>query len=148
VLKSAELKSYLVSELRSVGAYLIANYEQSPSYAVYFFSAAYGAVQRVLNIEYNTELVLLHNVLSTAHGQMAAAQQQGRITFDILNRLGISIALLADRIESDAPLIDLFLEISELSYSTTGNGFYLRQIGRIPNLSAVQTIAPPPNLAS
>ena len=66
------MREYLVHEFGTV-AFQLADTLGDDSrleYAVYWYSAAFGAVQRVINFEPDGELFLLHSVLQSTHEQL------------------------------------------------------------------------------
>ena len=132
---SRNLDEYLVSELRTV-AIKMRQDEQNARTALFWYSAAYGAALRALNIEYQRELVLLHLVLNSTHSEINArlhAQDQVvSVPADLFGNLADLVETLANRIQANESYVDVLESIAALSYTTTGNGFYLSQTGRTP----------------
>jgi len=109
---------------------------------LYFFSAFFGAVQRVLNLAWSDELVLMHSVLQSTHQQingliMAAASGQNPIGLakelpEALNQACSDLASLLDNKEIEiAALHALLTRFAVLGYASTGNGRYLYLRGQI-----------------
>ena len=66
-----ELRQYMASEFQKV-AFRLSDSRIEAEPALYWYSAAFGAVQRVLNIQAIPSLVLLHGVLQLSHSQISA----------------------------------------------------------------------------
>ena len=102
---------------------------------LYFFSAAFGMVSRLLNQAWDAELVLIHSVLQSTYVsvnnrlQMSAS---GRERFvEIPGSLMSSLVDTTEQLEKairgkkDAKIHSILARFSELAYATTGNGYYL-----------------------
>jgi len=109
---------------------------------LFFFSAFYGEVARVLNLSWSAELALLHLVLNTVHQQINArviSLVSGDRVVGIakelpstLNRVASELANLFEAKEIDeAQFHSLLTKMSELGFVTTGNGYYLYTKGLI-----------------
>ena len=96
-------------------------------------------IQRVFNIEFDPNLVLMHSVFLSTYREISARMQalgDGRdigVGFDprIFDVLAILTRQLAERINKQEEMTDLLEQSSVVGYSTTGNGYYLTQAGRI-----------------
>jgi len=108
-----------------------------PFQKLFYFSATFGIVQRVYNIEYNSELVFAHFILNETHKGFTARLHAIRdardttvaITTEHLERLSNLIKELADKIRENKDHVDTLKKLIILTYSTTGNGFYLYDKG-------------------
>jgi len=106
---------------------------------MYFFSGIFAVANRIFNIEFHPELVFIHNVVKAAHDEIQANStnpfQQGRLAFgipeDIFDRLEATIEEMITRISSDQDICSSLQKISNLAYSTTGNGRYLKFKGML-----------------
>lgn len=99
---------------------------------LFFLSAVYGAAFRIMNIQYDVELAFIHHVVNAAYGMMRAnlasiKQGQGVNTFpkDIFDKLENALEELVVKIEKGEKTYPVLEKISNLAYSTTGNGYYL-----------------------
>jgi len=99
---------------------------------LFFFSAVYGAAFRIMNIQYDAELAFIHHVVNAAYGMMQAnlasiKQGQGVNTFpkDAFDKLENALEELVVKIEKGEKTYPVLEKISNLAYSTTGNGYYL-----------------------
>lgn len=134
---SETLRNYLSEELNIVAGKM--KEVGNPADKLYYFSAVYGALQRTLNMEYSRPLCLLHFVCLSAYSTVQQrltllSQGQDRSvtlspdTFDALSDL---TSQLATRIKNNEDVTEVLEQMSEVAYSTTGNGFYLQSIGRL-----------------
>jgi hypothetical protein len=103
---------------------------------LYFFSAIPGTIQRVFNLEYNSDLVYLQVILQntyTALAQRLHAVKSGDMVVPLtdmqLKQLIALVVELSEKIRKDEPLDDTLKKFAILAYSTTGNGYYLMQKG-------------------
>lgn len=104
---------------------------------LYYFSAVFGAAQRIINFEFDGEMLFIHQVTQLAYNQiqqrivLAKSGQQPTIglpnnLFDVLQEIIENLALRIENGDSTYPLLE---KMMVLSYSTSGNGFYLFQRG-------------------
>ena len=105
---------------------------------LFFLSAVYGAAFRIMNIQYDAELAFIHYVVNAAYGMMQAnlvsiKQGQGVNTFpkDVFDKLENALEELVVKIEGGEKTYPALEKISNLAYSTTGNGYYLYLKGMI-----------------
>lgn len=105
---------------------------------LYFFSGIFAVANRIFNIEFHSELVFIHNVVQAAHKQilesLALVSQGGLdigIPEDIFNGLEAEIEEMITRISHDQDIYSSLQKISNLAYSTTGNGRYLHFKGML-----------------
>ena len=99
---------------------------------LFFLSAVHGVAFRIMNIQYDTELAFIHHVVNAAYGMMQAnlasiKQGQGVNTFpkDVFDKLENALEELVVKIEKGGKTYPVLEKISNLAYSTTGNGYYL-----------------------
>ena len=113
--------------------------EQDVEAKVYYFSATFGAAHRVLNLYYDSTLVLLHEVLIHAFQSLDGLVSQRRaqpwmkvrIPEGYFEAMATGLESLALRIEKGQSVHDAILRIAEIGYSVTGNGNYLLERNRI-----------------
>ena len=124
----ADLRKKLVSEIRFVIEKI--RTEKDLRAKVYYFSGIYGEMLRLLNINFDPQLLFAHNVLNAAYITIrtrADAFVLGRDTvidfpdafFDKLNLL---LEDLAKSIEQNQEPYKILQDISNLTYIPTGNG--------------------------
>ena len=136
---SKQYKEIIIEELNNVAIKMKESDDITEK--MYFFSAAYGMVHRIFNLEFNPTLVLIHTILNTAYSTIsgrieAATRGQDRavkIPKGLFDSLQETIMDIADNISKDDEneLFKNLRKIANLSYSTTGNGYYLFQKGML-----------------
>ena len=99
---------------------------------MYFFSAVFGIANRIMNLEFDPELGFVHHVTNAAYttinaNLMLVAQGQSVRTFppQFFEKLQEALEDLATNIEGGEPTYPVLERISNLAYSTSGNGYYL-----------------------
>jgi hypothetical protein len=127
---SKSRKSNLVKELRYVAEKMKST--DNVNEKLFYFSAIQGEVNRIINYEYDPELVLVHQIFNTGYNTIMAnlsSSQQGSgiitIPPNLFKKLQDTIYVLADNIESNKNIYKELEEVSNLAYSTSGNGYYL-----------------------
>lgn len=118
--------------------YVVAKMDKSETAEekAYYFSGIHGMLQRIFNLEYNEELVYAYLILSETHKAFVsrlqaikAGQKEIPIYNEHFEKLIIIVKELADKIEKKEDISDLLKKLLLLSYTTTGNGYYLFQKG-------------------
>jgi hypothetical protein len=127
---SVSNKKTLVKELYFIHE-LMDRYE-APEDKMYCFSAVYGIANRIMNLEFDAELSFLHYVINAAHntinGALAAASQRHSsptIPPQVFQKLQDAVKELGTFIEEEKQTYPVLEKISNLAFSTTGNGYYL-----------------------
>jgi hypothetical protein len=134
---SNEYKKIVTDEI-----YFAANKMESskdPADKLYYFSAIFGVLHRILNIDYNPDLLFAHFVLRSTHdsflNRLKAIKQGGdnsvRLSEEQFDKLVLYSIELADNISNNISTDSALKKFVILLYSTTGNGFYLMQKGRL-----------------
>lgn len=104
---------------------------------LYYFSAVYGVVLRIFNLEYDSDLVYAHFILNETHKAFMERLQTilkgGEKVVPLLEEHFMKLAAftkeLGKRIEKDEDISDTLKKFAILSFTTTGNGYYLQQKG-------------------
>ena len=112
---------------------------QSASEKLFYFSAVFGILHRILNIEYDSDLAFSQFVIRATHdaflNRLKAIQQGGDNTVslsdDQFEKLTTLTKELAKKIHKNEDVIDTLKKFVTLTYSTSGNGFYLMQRGSL-----------------
>jgi hypothetical protein len=126
---STKNKKILVNEIRTVCDYM--SKASDAKQKMYFFSAVFGIANRIMNIEYDPELGFLHQVTNTAYQtintNLALAAQGATMTIPkpVFEKLEEALDELAYYIEDGKKTYRVLEKISNLAYSTSGNGYYL-----------------------
>lgn len=131
------LRQDLVQEIKSVAKNM--GKTQDPLEKVYYYSAAYAQALRILNLKYSPELSFIQFVLSGSYNQIShrVAQMSKKedkpisIPENLFDKLQHELEMLGEKIEMDKPVYAELENIVNLSYVTTGNGFYLYLTGKI-----------------
>jgi len=104
---------------------------------IYYFSAIYAMLQRIFNIEYDSDLLFAFIILRDTYNnflqRMHSIQKQGDTAIPLteeyfIRLLDITRELLT-KIERNENIDDILKKYVILSYATTGNGYYLFQKG-------------------
>ena len=127
---SAKNKKILVNEIRTAVEYMSENNDARQK--MFFFSAVFGIVNRIMNIECDPELVFIHQVTNAAYSTIntnlvMATQGQSAPTIppSVFDKLQENLEDLATYIEEGKKTYPVLQRISNLAYSTSGNGYYL-----------------------
>lgn len=123
-------KLALVNEIKTAVDYM--SKASAAQEKMYFFSAVHGIANRIMNLEFDPELGFVHHVTSAAYNTvnanlMLVAQGQSVRTFppQFFDKLQEALGDLATDIDKVQPTYPELERISNLAYSTTGNGYYL-----------------------
>src|SRR4030042_4747408 len=103
---SPKMRSILVSEINFAIDKMLST--QNPMEKLYYFSAVYGAVNRVMNIEFDPELTFILQVTNSSYNVMITnlkliKEGQMVITFEenLFTKLENSLKQLANNIDKD-----------------------------------------------
>lgn len=113
----------------------------SPEDKLYFFSASFGVVNRVMNFESDSILIFIHQILHTAHQTISqrlnSPKRDGVVSTSLPDEMWDALydyfsELVSAFEKKNVNTIYMVLEkFAKLSYATTGNGFYLYLSGKI-----------------
>jgi hypothetical protein len=127
---SVSNRKIIIKELHFIHE-LMDRYE-APEDKMYYFSAVYGIANRIMNLEFDEELSFLHYVTHAAHNTInnalaIASQRHSSPTIppQVFQKLQDAIKELGTYIEERKQIYPVLEKISNLAYSTTGNGYYL-----------------------
>lgn len=128
-----EYKDLIVNEFEEVGGLLKA--AKSPNDFLYLFSASYGILNRVMNIQCDPMLVFMHQILQALHQAMQARLQATGsnplepypFPVEFLPKMGeiLENLRLAFMKGSEPEICRELARASNLAYASTGNGYYL-----------------------
>jgi hypothetical protein len=113
-----------------------------PLSKLYYFSAAYGELGRILNWTWDRDLAVLRYILEQTYQAISsrtrqimggdAVVQMPSGMFDLLTAATEDLSTyVAQGMKNQGTLYDLMGRFVELGYVTTGNGHYLLQRGLI-----------------
>ena len=132
-----QFKNILVEEFRLVASKI--RDESDMRRKNFFFSATYGVVHRIINIDFDPELVIIHNVLNSTYtivNNLQNSIESGtekiiQIPMFLFDKLADLLDDLAGAIQEGKNTYEIIQKIAVLSYMLTGNGYYLYQKGII-----------------
>jgi hypothetical protein len=134
---SKTMTSRFVEELRYVAKQMqgTENLEDK----LYYFSAVFGAAQRIVNFEFDPEILFIHQVTQIAYNQiqqrlvLLKSGQQPSIGLpeSLFAHLQEMVEQIASHVENGETTCPILEKMMTLSYSTTGNGYYLFQKGEL-----------------
>jgi len=129
-------KTAIVNEIKYVQKKMKEN--SSLEKKLFYYSAIPAQFLRVLNLEYDSDILYLHHVVNHTHGsfqQRLAAIKAGDINIEVSERQIEQLESLLDDvvcvIEQKKKIDDVLKAFIELAYSTSGNGFYLMEKGSL-----------------
>ena len=131
---SKTLKDVIVNEIK----FVLNKMKESADIdkKIFYFSAIPAEFLRVLNLEYNPDILYIHHIVNDTHiafQQRIAAIKRGDtvvpITNEQMDSLEYSSIELGNRFEQNKKMDDILRKFVALSYSTSGNGYYLMQKG-------------------
>lgn len=113
------------------------NSSQNISQKLFYFSGVHALIHRIFNQDFDEDLIVMHLVLHNTHGsfmnRFKVFEQGADRTVEVNDKqiegLTASLKELAEAIEKKANIENILKKFIVLSYSTTGNGFYLLQKG-------------------
>ena len=132
--RTAEYKHIIIKELE----FILNKMTQSNSIddKVYYFSGVQGLLNRVLNLAYTDDLLFAYSVTNAAHQmfqQRIMSLKQGETVVKVTEQqIARLIDITKDFLEAiigDGDLDAVLKQYAILSYSTTGNGYYLMEKG-------------------
>ena len=103
---------------------------------LYFYSAIHGVIHRIVNIEYDTELLFVNFILKISydvihHSTSGNSGQMNLIVPELFDNIEKQVKKLRNNIEKGEDVYKTLEAISILTYTATGNGYYLTQRGTI-----------------
>lgn len=110
---------------------------QNPEEKLYYFSGVHSIIQRIFNLEYNPNLIYAHFVLlqtyNAFNARLQAILKGGEMLIPLnkehFDKLSKITKELAKKINGKEDIDETLKKFAILSYTTTGNGYYLQQKG-------------------
>lgn len=104
---------------------------------VYYYSGIHSEMSRIINQNFDRQLLFAHNVLNNSYQWLRARtdaiilarDSTIDIPGDLFGRLCSVLIALGTNISNDTDLYKPLEDISCMTYITTGNGFYLFKKG-------------------
>jgi hypothetical protein len=136
---SEELRQRLAKEYR----YAVTKMQEvaPPVKKLYYFSAFFSETQRVLNLEWDRDLVLIYTVAHHVHTQVNTTLQapgSGVLPIDWatviekLTQYASGLATYYEKAEDDKSREEMYQvlgHLAEIAYAVSGNGSYLYEKG-------------------
>jgi hypothetical protein len=127
---SKDMKKLFIDELNFVLQNMKATDKSMEK--MYLFTGIFAVANRIFNIEYHPELVFIHNVFKAAHDEIHTSlsspymqQSAFGIPKDIFDRIEAAIEEMITNITEERDIYSSLQKISNIAYSTSGNGRYL-----------------------
>jgi hypothetical protein len=128
---STEMRKKYTDEVRFVLGQM--KRVSSPEEKLYFFSAVYGILQRIVNFEYDPELLfdyqilqLVYNMLNARLAAIKARQETGiSIPDGLFEKIEEALEELADSVDVGGESYSALQKMVNLAYTTSGNGYYM-----------------------
>jgi len=99
---------------------------------LFYFSGLYGALSRIFNIEYDSQLVFMHQILTSAYNNinmrlnaLKGGETVVQFPESFFDKLIEIVEELTERIEKNEDTYTTMEKIAILTFITTGNGYYL-----------------------
>jgi hypothetical protein len=115
---------------------------KQPANKLFYFSVFFGEAQRVLNWEWDTDLVFIHMVTQQVHTQINAPMQVPGLLqtlpvdwsaiFDKLTQVSSDLAAYFEKAQNEGNKEELHRilgSFAEIAYAVSGNGSYLQEKG-------------------
>lgn len=107
--------------------------EKDPAAKLYYFSAIHGTMQKLYNIEYNSDLVFAHMVIgatfNTLNSRLSIQDRVIQLPPEIFDKLIAVTEELKNTLEKDGNLYNVLKKYVILGLVTSGNGYYLYKRG-------------------
>lgn len=111
--------------------------ETDLSQKIYFFSGSFGMIQRIFNLEYDPELILIHSILRNAHaeintrvvGIISGQEKVIKLPERLFSSLADAIKELGEAILNKKDCSEYLQKLAVMSYIASGNGYYLFEKG-------------------
>ena len=106
---------------------------EDPETKLYYFSAVYGVMPRIFNIEYDSNLVFIHFVVNATYNNINSRlknpEKVVKIPDDLFEKLENTTNELLNTLKQNKNLYEVLKKFILLAYVTSGNGYYLYQRG-------------------
>lgn len=119
----------------------------TPEEKLYYFSAIFGTINRVMNFQTDSVLVFVHQVLQATHHSVVtrlnAPKPPNQESFlgvpdemidamlSATKELRLAFEKYASAQEADADTWNVLKKFANINYAATGNGFYLYLRGKL-----------------
>jgi len=112
---------------------------KDPKGKLYYFTAVYGVMHRIFNLDFAPELVFMHMVLNTTYNSIQerlATIERGeekvvKIPDNLFDKLTEATQELAEKIKNNETTYEVLQRFVILGYVVSGNGYYLYEKGLV-----------------
>ena len=112
------------------------NQEKDPRRKIYYYSGLFAIMERIYNIEYDPQLVIMHlvfnssyNAINTRITLMLSGDVTVQLPDDFFDNLDKLLEQIYEKINNEEDTYSILEKIACLAYSTSGNGYYQIQKG-------------------
>ncbi len=129
-----EYKNKIIDEFR----FIISKIKESNSVdeSSFYFSGTYGIINRILNFKFNRHLQFMHFILNTSHqatvqriSMLKSGDATVPINMEFFHKLVKILEELVEKIENGERTYEVLEKLGALTYTLTGNGYYLQKRG-------------------
>ena len=131
---SEKYKEKLISEIKFCRNKMME--EKDPRMKIFYYSGIYAVIVRIFNFEHDPHLQFIHFILNTTYNtinnrldKVLSGKSRIPMKEDFFEILANLVERLENKIRADEVTYDILEKIVNLSYLTTGNGYYLSQKG-------------------
>lgn len=136
-----EINQRLAGEYRYVATRI--QQTDDPAKKLFYFSAFFGEAQRLLNLEWNRDLALIHMVTQQVYTQINSTAQNPAshvlpidwtTIYQKLTEAASDLAMYietANKHSNQGQLLEILGRLAEIAYATMGNGSYLFEKGSL-----------------
>lgn len=100
---------------------------------LFYFSGIYGVISRIFNDDFSEDLILYHLVLNTTYtalkGRIDNPDKVIKLPENIFEHLISTTEYFCDSLKNDTDPYPALKQFAVISFSVTGNGYFLYQKG-------------------
>ncbi len=133
------VKNELVKELMNVSKKMLDDSE--PAKKLYYYSAAYGIVDRTMRYEFSKQLLMAQTILNVTYNiymerlkAIVGKDAVVPLTTAQLDKTAELVGRLGDAFDKDIDINDILENIMLLAYMSTGPGHYMNTNGMFDGL--------------
>lgn len=128
------LKDELVKELLNVAEKM--KHEPNPIKKVFYYSAAYGIVDRTMRYDFSKDLLLTYTVLNVTYNSyterikaLRTGDQVVPLAVEQLDKVSDLVKDLAGALRDKGDITGILMDLNLLAYMATGPGHYMATNG-------------------
>jgi len=131
------VRDEVVKEFKFISKAMIDEKKDTMS-KIFYYSAAYGAADRLLKMEFDSDLNIINSILFLSYRQLldrAQAFAKGDriipIDNEIINKIAEGLNEIASSLEMDYSPYDALKKIMKYTFASTGPGHYMVLRGKL-----------------